>query len=132
MTVDMNVIIGGFVSVIVAIFGSAGFWQWVSNNSNKEVKNEIKKVQTEFAELKEAEEKKEVRNSRRRILRFNDEIINKVKHSKEYFDDVLDDVKIYTDYCEQHKDFANGKTVMAKKNIEHCYEQCMEKHSFLN
>lgn len=131
MIVDMNVIIGGFVSVIVAIFGSAGFWQWVSNNSNKEVKNEIKKVQTEFAELKEAEEKKEVRNSRRRILRFNDEIINKVKHSKEYFDDVLDDVTTYETFCRRNPDFQNGKAVLAIENIERVYRECLKEGKFL-
>lgn len=131
MIIDPNIIIGGFVSVIVAIFGSAGFWQFIANQSNKEVKTELKKIQTEFLELKESEEQKEARNSRRRILRFNDEIINRVKHSREFFDDVLDDVNAYEQYCRKNPDFQNGKAVMAIENIERVYRECMREGNFL-
>lgn len=131
MNVDPNILIGGFVSVIVAIFGSAGFWQFIANQSNKEVKTELKKIQTEFTELKESEEEKEVRNSRRRILRFNDEIINRVKHSREYFDDILDDVNAYEQYCRKNPDFQNGKAAMAIENIERVYRECMKEGNFL-
>lgn len=93
---------------------------------------DIDGLKASLEQMADAEGVKDAQAARRRILRFNDELLRNLDHSKEYFDDVLEDVKIYTDYCEQHKDFANGKTVMAKKNIEHCYEQCMEKHSFLS
>ena len=131
MTIDPNIIIGGFVSVIVAIFGSAGFWQWVSNQGNKEIKAEVKKIRVEFGELKEADELKEIRNARRRILRFNDEIINHVKHSREYFDDVLEDVNAYESYCRKNPDFRNGKAVLAIENIERVYRECMKEGKFL-
>lgn len=131
MNVDPNILIGGFVSVIVAIFGSAGFWQFIANQSNKEVKTELKKIQTEFSELKESEEQKEARNSRRRILRFNDEIINRVKHSREFFDDVLDDVNAYEQYCRKNPDYQNGKAVLAIENIERVYRECMKEGNFL-
>lgn len=131
MNVDPNILIGGFVSVIVAIFGSAGFWQFIANQSNKEVKTELQKIQTEFTELKESEEEKEVRNSRRRILRFNDEIINRVKHSREYFDDILDDVNAYEQYCRKKPDFQNGKAALAIENIERVYRECMREGNFL-
>jgi hypothetical protein len=131
MNIDPNILIGGFVSVIVAIFGSAGFWQFIANQSNKEVKTELKKIQTEFIELKESEERKEARNSRRRILRFNDEIINRVKHSREFFDDVLDDVNAYEQYCRKNPDYQNGKAVLAIENIERVYRECMKKGDFL-
>lgn len=131
MNVDPNILIGGFVSVIVAIFGSAGFWQFIANQSNKEVKTELKKIQTEFLELKESEEQKEARNSRRRILRFNDEIINRIKHSREFFNDVLDDANTYEQYCRKNPDFQNGKAVLAIENIERVYRECMKEGNFL-
>lgn len=131
MNVDPNILIGGFVSVIVAIFGSAGFWQFIANQSNKEVKTELKKIQTEFLELKESEEQKEARNSRRRILRFNDEIINRIKHSREFFDDVLDDANTYEQYCRKNPDFQNSKAVLAIENIERVYRECMKEGNFL-
>jgi hypothetical protein len=131
MTVDPNIIIGGFVSVIVAIFGSAGFWQWVSNQGNKEVKAEIKKIRLEFGELKEADELKEARSARRRILRTNDEIYNHVKHSREFFDDVLEDINAYENFCRRNPDFRNGKAALAIENIERVYRECMKDGSFL-
>lgn len=131
MTVDPNIIIGGFVSIIVAIFGSAGFWQWVSNQGNKEVKAEIKKIRLEFGELKEADELKESRSARRRILRTNDEIYNHVKHSREFFDDVLEDINAYENFCRRNPDFRNGKAALAIENIERVYRDCMKDGSFL-
>jgi hypothetical protein len=131
MTIDPNIIIGGFVSVIVAIFGSAGFWQWVSNQGNKEVKAEVKKIRVEFGELKDADELKEIKNARRRILRFNDELINHVKHSREYFDDILEDVTAYESYCRENPDFRNGKAALAIENIERVYRECMKEGKFL-
>ena len=131
MTVDPNIIIGGVVSVIVAIFGSAGFWQWVSNQGNKEVKTEIKKIRVEFGELKEADELKEARSARRRILRTNDEIYNHVKHSREFFDDVLEDINAYENFCRRNPDFRNGKAALAIENIERVYRECMKDGSFL-
>ena len=93
---------------------------------------DIDGLKTSIQQMQESEDIKDAQAARRRILRFNDELLRSIDHSKEYFDDILEDIKIYNRYCDEHKDFANGKTVMAKKNIEHCYEQCMEKHSFLN
>ena len=131
MNVDPNILIGGFVSVIVAIFGSAGFWQWISNQGSKELKSEMKKIRVEFGEMKDAEELKEVKNSRRRILRFNDEIINHVRHSREYFDDILDDVNAYESFVRKNPDYQNGKCTLAIENIERVYRECMKEGNFL-
>lgn len=131
MNVDPNILIGGFVSVIVAIFGSAGFWQWISAQGSKELKAEMKKIRVEFGEMKDAEELKEVKNSRRRILRFNDEIINHVRHSREYFDDILEDVNAYESFVRKNPDYQNGKCTLAIENIERVYRECMKEGNFL-
>lgn len=131
MNVDPNILIGGFVSVIVAIFGSAGFWQWISNQGSKELKAEMKKIRVEFGEMKDAEELKEVKNSRRRILRFNDEIINHIRHSREYFDDILEDVNAYENFVRKNPDYQNGKCSLAIENIERVYRECMREGNFL-
>lgn len=131
MNVDPNILIGGFVSVIVAIFGSAGFWQWISAQGSKELKSEMKKIRVEFGEMKDAEELKEVKNSRRRILRFNDEIINHIRHSREYFDDILEDVNAYESFVRKNPDYQNGKCTLAIENIERVYRECMKEGNFL-
>ena len=98
------------------------------DNQQKDINN----LKDSFKTMREEEGVKDAQAARRRILRFNDELLRNVDHSKEYFDDILEDVRLYDVYCSEHKDFTNGKTVMATKNIKRCYENCMEKHSFLN
>lgn len=143
-------------AILLAAIAAPGFWEFlksivdkVTNRrrvTNKELADSLKEIRkgydaqqkdidglkTSIQQMQESESVKDAQAARRRILRFNDELLRSIDHSKEYFDDILEDIKIYNRYCDEHKDFANGKTVMAKKNIEHCYEQCMEKHSFLN
>ena len=98
------------------------------DNQQKDIDN----LKDSFKTMREEEGVKDAQAARRRILRFNDELLRNVDHSKEYFDDILEDVRLYDVYCGEHKDFTNGKTVMATKNIKRCYENCMEKHTFLN
>ena len=143
-------------AILLAAIAAPGFWEVlksivdkVTNRrrvTNEELADSLKEIRKGYdaqqkdidglkvsiQQMRESESIKDAQAARRRILRFNDELLRSIDHSKEYFDDILEDIKIYNRYCDEHKDFANGKTVMAKKNIEHCYEQCMEKHSFLN
>ena len=83
-------------------------------------------------DMRTEEATKDAQGARRRILRFNDELLRDIDHSKEYFDDILEDIKIYDQYCQSVPSFQNGKTMMAEKNIQRCYEICMQKHSFLS
>ena len=74
----------------------------------------------------------EARNARRHILRFADELYNRtVKHSKEYFDDILDDIHDYEAYCDVHETFKNGKTGMAIDMIRKTYKDVYGEHKFL-
>lgn len=74
----------------------------------------------------------EARNARRHILRFADELYNRtVKHSKEYFDDILDDIHNYEEYCDEHKDFKNGRTILAAAKIKQVYSELYDDHKFL-
>ena len=143
-------------AILLAAIAAPGFWEVLKNMidrifNRKRVTNEelaeslteirkgfnnqqkdIDGLKASLEQMADAEGVKDAQAARRRILRFNDELLRNLDHSKEYFDDILEDVKIYDDYCEEHRDFTNGKTVMATKNIKHCYENCMEKHSFLS
>lgn len=59
---------------------------------------------------------------RYRILRFDDEIRHNDKHSREHFDQVIDDINEYEIYCVQHPDYKNNKAMMAIENIKDVYE----------
>ena len=74
----------------------------------------------------------EAKTARTHILRFADELYTRqVSHSKDYFDDILDDIKDYEDYCDAHKKFRNGKTGMAVELIKKTYRELYGDHKFL-
>lgn len=68
---------------------------------------------------------------RSRILRFNDELLHGVKHTKDHFDSILLDLTFYEKYCESHETFENHVTTSAIQNIKTTYLRCMEDRSFL-
>ena len=142
-------------AVLLAAIAAPGFWDLlkgliekmfgknrVTNEDIAQSLEEIKKgydsqqrdidgLKASFDDMRSEEATKDAQAARRRILRFNDDLLRDVEHSKEYFDDILEDVATYDRYCQSDPNFKNGKTVMAEKNIQRCYEQCMQKHSFL-
>lgn len=51
----------------------------------------------------------EATTCRYRILRFNDEILHEQRHTKEHFDQILDDITRYEKYCDEHPEYENNK-----------------------
>ena len=136
------------ITIALALIAAPGFWAMLQSlidrllgkrrvtledidNKLDGQRKDIDQLKGSFSQFEDEEALKEAQGARRRILRFNDELLRDIEHSKEYFDDILEDVKTYESYCQSHPKFENGKTVMADKNIKRCYEQCMEKQSFL-
>ena len=73
----------------------------------------------------------EVGQTRKRILRFNDELLHMEKHSKEHFIEVLSDIDDYEHYCDLHPDYPNNRAVLAIKNIKRVYAECLQDDDFL-
>lgn len=90
--------------------------------------DEVKRIQTD--DESKADEYRAI-TSRVRILKFNEELLRDVKHSKEMFDQVLEDVTKYTHYCNEHPNFENDKAVLAINNVRKCYEKCLEQRDFI-
>ena len=122
-------------------------WSWICKAFAKrigitEVKSELETMRTNIDELDakidnlkiEEEEKRELREAlatRRRILRFNDELLQNMRHSQEMFNNVLDDITDYDNYCNLHPNFVNRRAVLAEQNIQNCYQKCVDQHDFL-
>lgn len=68
---------------------------------------------------------------RMRILRFNDELLQNRRHTKEHFDEILDDITEYERYCETHPGYRNSKANMAIETVEKTYQRCLAEKSFL-
>ena len=98
---------------------------------NKEVIEKVEKLEQDVGAINDKVDESGAKTARARILRFGDEIIHGVKHSKEHFDDVLDDITDYEKYCNDHPDFKNGKTGLTSALIKDTYKSCLKKHDFI-
>ena len=103
----------------------------IGRSINREVMDRVNALAKEVDELKKEEELERVRFARQRILRFNDEILFEKRHSKEHFDEILDDITLYENYCADHEDYENNKAVLAIGTIKEVYKQCLKTHDFL-
>lgn len=69
----------------------------------------VDKIQTTLDRHIESDAENDARQARRRIIVFADECRRKVKHSEEHFDNVLEDITFYRQYCDTHPKFKNEK-----------------------
>lgn len=69
-------------------------------------------------------------SSRVRILRFEDELQEERKHSKDSWDQVMADIDYYDEYCAAHPKFKNNQTVATVEHIQHGYRERLEKRDF--
>ena len=125
----VGMFITGLASVLVALISSNGFWNRIEKKNG--IKDSISKITEQQENLSRKIDENEAKGARRRILRFSDELTQQVRHTKDYFDDVLADIDLYERYCEENPKFPNNRTLMAETNIKATYQQCLAEHDFL-
>ena len=96
----------------------------------KENKAEIMSLKKELSEFKKEQKFNEATAARRRILRFNDESIFGMKHTREHFDEVIADIDNYESFCRENTDYQNNKGKMAMKNIKDIYQKRIAENKF--
>lgn len=110
-------------------------WSWFAKKLGKAINGEvIEKVDdlgADVRNLRDECEEREATACRTRILRFGDEILHGVRHSKEHFDQILLDITAYENYCASHPDFRNNVAVATIKRINQVYAQCISDNDFL-
>ena len=110
-------------------------WSWLAKNIGKaingEVVEKVDNLSTDIRNLRDECEEREATACRTRILRFGDEILHDVRHSKEHFDQILIDITAYENYCTSHPDFRNNVAVATIKRINQVYAQCIRDNDFL-
>ena len=85
--------------------------------------DETQKITTEqINNVSEQLEEHKAVLARTHILRFADELRTGT-HSREYFEQQLQDIDTYDRYCETHPHFANGLTRMASQFIKDEYRR---------
>ena len=96
----------------------------LGHTMNSEVIGRLERLETK-------DEEKGMKDARNRILRFSDECRRHEKHSKEFFDQILDDINEYETYCAGHPDFKNDKCREAVKNVREIYHKCQKEDDFI-
>ncbi len=129
------------MEIILAALASSGLFSLIQylikrhddkKGKTAELEKKIDSISKDLDDLRSEIKKGDALQARRRILRFNDELLSKVMHSREAFDDILEDIDIYTAYCTAHiKDFANHKAGLAMEHIKDVYRKCEQEASFL-
>lgn len=100
------------------------------HDKQEEILNAIGKLSGEIEQVKADADKRDAIQARTHILRFSDELYDHVWHSKEYFEQTLDDIKVYNQFCERHPEFANGRTEAAAEYIRAEYDRITKEHKF--
>lgn len=110
----------------------------LGNALNAGVMKEIKDIKTEQEEtrkkldahIEEGEERK-ADNYRSRVLRFNNELVRGLGHTEEDYDEILDVIWKYNEYCKTHPEYKNNKMPHAIKNVERMYDEMLHTNGFL-
>ena len=110
-------------------------WSWlakaIGRAINSDLMNQVKGLSEDLKALKSADEEREARDWRRSILQFGDELYMDEHHTRERFDQILEDITDYERYCRDHPDFKNEKTVSTVRHIKAVYDRCLDSRSFL-
>lgn len=98
---------------------------------NAEVLRDLNTVRQELADHIRMDDERNADEHRARILRFNNELLRDIPHTKEEFIDVLADIDFYERYCRDHENYKNNRAVHAIANISRVYDDRLREHDFL-
>ena len=110
-------------------------WTWLARKVGRAVNGELldrmEKLEATVKLMEEKSSEQAAKSTRIRILRFGDEILHGIHHSKEHFNQILQDITEYEQYCREHPNFKNNMTVLTTKHIMEVYSACFEDNNFL-
>lgn len=118
-------------------------WSWFAKRIGKlfngeiikeigHLKEEVKSVKIDVADIREEAKAREATNRRARILEFGDEILHNVDYSKEHWDSILMDISEYENYCDDHPHYMNNVAKATIKHIQYMYDKHLIEDSFLS
>lgn len=96
-----------------------------------EVKAEQKKSQQRLADHIKVDDERDADRHRERILRFNNELLRDIPHTREDFIEILAVIDNYERFCKANEDYKNNRAVHAIANIGRVYDERLQKHDFL-
>lgn len=110
-------------------------WSWlarcIGRLINGEVLTEVSELRRDVKKNKEDDDEQWASLSRSHILRFGDELLHGISHSKEHFDQILLDISKYEHYCDSHPEYLNNIANETIKLIKKTYQKCLDENNFL-
>ena len=110
-------------------------WSWIcrciGRALNGEVLSKVDILSKELADHKAKSEERHATLCRAHILRFGDEVLHGIPHSKEGYDNILLDIDSYEEYCEKHPGYKNNVALATIAHIKKMYHKHLEEDSFL-
>ena len=104
-------------------------WSWLAKSVGKAIG--IAAVEKKLDEHISTDDRRDADRHRMEILRFNNELLRSIDHTKEEFIEVLAEIDAYERFCEDHPDYPNNRAVLAIENIRENYKERLKKHDFL-
>ncbi len=121
------------ISILIAVVASSGLWgllQFLISRHDK-TGEKLDSIIQAVHEISERVDANSATLARTHILRFDDELINNVQHTREYFQQILDDVDTYEKYCATHPDYKNNMCTMAIEHIRRVYARLQDNNRFV-
>ena len=98
---------------------------------NGDLIDKVDTLEKKVEKMDQDDKLQRAKDARTRVLRFGDELLHDVRHTKEHFDDVLRDITEYEIYCDEHPKFENDQMHITAEHIKETYNKCLKEHSFL-
>lgn len=120
-----DILLTGAITLVTA----SAVWDFIKFIINRKdgEKKELKGIKAAIESLADKVDRNQAILARTHILRFDDELINGVDHSKEYFCQQLQDIDTYEAYCKLHPDFRNNYATIASEHIKKVYAELLSK-----
>lgn len=130
---------GGGIAVLMTLVQVSPIklnpWSWIGKMIgraiNGEVLEKVDALSNDVKNNKADDDEQWASLSRTHILRFGDELLHGVAHSKEHFDQIMRDISKYETYCDTHPSYLNGVAHATIQQIKKTYQKCLEENDFL-
>lgn len=135
LTASIALLIAALATVIevapIKVYPWKWLGRWIGRAINGELMEKVDQLEKDIKQIDHDAGERRAKDARARVLRFGDELIHDVRHSKEHFDDILQDITEYEKYCDEHPEFENDRMQLTAQKIKDTYKKCWEEHSFL-
>lgn len=131
-------------SIIIAVISASGFWTLLTTilQNHKEKKNGVQQklsaivdqlniLEDRIQNMSKQIEYDKADQSRNKILQYGDQIRRKIAHSEQSYNQILQDIDNYLEYCSKHPTYQNNKAGDSIRLIRQAYHKCKLENSFI-